>query len=143
MTTFQAEDWATVRDEVIQHWPEHYSEAFGDGDYDPDVQAYDFMAQMGRLLVVTARRGADLVGYVVAFIQPHLHQRSIVWGSFDSYWLRRDARGPRLFPRLVQATEAIMKERGVRKLLATEFTEGRMFAHLGYRASERVYVKEI
>lgn len=143
MTTFQAEPWSKVRSEVIQCWPEHYFEAYNDDDYDPDIEKYDALATMNVLLVVTARRDSQLIGYAVAFIQAHLHQRGVLWGVFDSYWLRRDTRGPRLFPRLIQATEGIMKGLGVRRILALEFSKGRMFSYLGYQAAERVYVKEL
>lgn len=143
MTIFQAENWETIRDEVISNWPEHYQEAYGDDHYDPDFEKYDTLALVGGLLVVTARRGFELVGYAVVLIQSHLHQRSILWGSFDSYWLHKDARGPGVFPHLIQAAEAEMKELGVQKILATEKNDTLLFQRLGYRSSERVYVKEI
>lgn len=143
MTTFQAEEWETVRDEVVAHWPEHYKEAYDNDDYNPDFEKYDGLALVGALLVVTARRAGQLVGYTVSFIQPHLHQQHLLWGSFDSYWVRRDCRAPRLFPRLIAASELEMKKLGVQRVFGTERSTGRMFAYMGYRSPERVYVKEI
>lgn len=143
MTTFQVEDWFEVRSEVIRHWPEHYSEVYSDEDYAPDFDKYEAIAAAGNLMVVTARRDGELIGYVVALVHSHLHQRDVTWGFFDSYWLRRDVRGPRLFPRMVQATEDLMKERGVKRMFASERSDGRMFAWMGWQVAERIYIKEI
>lgn len=143
MTTFQAEEWETVRDEIIEYWPEHYAEAYDNDDYNPDFESYDATAMVGQLLVVTARREKQLAGYTVSFIRPHLHQKHVLWGMVDSYFLRPQSRAPRIFPRLLEATELEMKKLGVQRVFGTERSDGRMFAYMGYRAAERVYVKEI
>lgn len=143
MTEFSLEDWGAVREQVVRNWPEHYEEAYGDGDYAPDFEKYDALGALGMLMVVVARRAGELVGYVVVLIQNHLHQKDVLWGCFDSYWLRKDCRAPRMILRLIEAAERLLEGRGVSKLYATERTDGRLFAHLGWRAAERVYVKRI
>ena len=143
MIEFGEEDYQTAWDDILKQTHDHYSEAYADEDYDPNLAEYEAIAAAGLLCVVTGRRAGALVAYSVCFVRTHLHQQSVPWGFVDSYWVRRDCRGPRVVLRLVQAVEDALRARGVRKVFATERTDGRLFAHMGYRAAERNYIKEL
>jgi len=143
LISFRAEAWSEVKSEVTAHWPEHYSEVYSDDDYAPDFDRYDAVDASGGMLIVTARRDGELIGYVVAFVNNHLHQKDTIWGFIDSYWLKREARAPRVFHRMIAAVESEMKVRGVSKVHATERSDGRSFAWMGWRAAERSYIKEL
>ncbi len=145
MITFQEEPWADVREEIVTGLgPGHYSEVYGDNDYAPIVLEYDAMAHLGMLAVLTARREGELVGYILIFVRPHMHQSRVLWGFFDMYYLRHSARAPGVAGRMIKAAEAMLKTRGVKKLYAAEKVGGGLFRNCGWHeAIERGWRKDL
>lgn len=122
-------------------WPEHYAEAFGDDDFDPITEEFDMLAAFGLLCLVTARREAELVGYMLWVVRAHPLQRHKLWAVLDNYWLRKDARGPRVAIRMIKSAEKILQAKGVQRGYAHERVGGRLFEFCGWRAKELAFLR--
>jgi hypothetical protein len=67
---------------------------YGERDFaiEPDVEAYQRMADQGTLVLVTLREDGDLKGYVIGFLYNSLHHKKIPCGFGDSIYLEPDYR---------------------------------------------------
>ena len=98
----------------------------------------------GSLAIVTARRADELVGYVFAVVDTHLHYRSTRFAMLDLYYLRPDCRGGRTFLRMLCEMQAMLMQAGVVKVIGNTklaHDQGRVFEALGWREAERIFVK--
>ena len=147
--SFQVEDWAKARPDMEWLWPMHWQEVANDRDKIPlDVwfEAYDQLADMGQLHIVTARVGALLVGYHWSIIRPHLHYHSCLTAFTDIYYLHPDHRKGMTGLALMRFFEQSVKAKGVRKIYTAhkeKLDKGIIFERLGYQKSEIVYTKYI
>lgn len=104
--TYQREKLAAVRPELPRLMQLHWDEVAHHKDcrvLDPDWQQFELLEKNGQLLILTARdESADgaLIGYMGAFIRPHLHSRGLLTGYVDAIFLdptaRRNSAGVRL-----------------------------------------------
>lgn len=144
MIRFSEQKWPDVRGEILALWPAHYAEVYRDDDYAPDIERYDQMASVGILKVVAARRGAQLVGYVVAMITPHLHSAKRLWAFYDSYYLLPDCRGPGVFDRMLEESERIFQEAGAtRHFIASPKHAAQGLEKRGWTPAENTYIKKV
>lgn len=149
MITFQQEAFSDIRDEIWPLWQLHYDEIAEDKErvpLDPDWQKYERLDLCGNLLIITARRDDELIGYVFTFIDTHLHYRTTIFGQFDLYYLRPDARGGRTALRMFQAVEQRLAEMGAVKVFGNTklaHDHSRLFRAMGWREAERLFVKAL
>lgn len=130
-------------------WPAHWAEIAADKDkisLDPDLAEYAEMERRGKLHVITARKGGELVGYSVWIVGPLLHYRTVLAAKNDIYWLRPDCRKGFAGVRLFIESEKHLKSLGVKKLFsATKVWRlvAQIFNRLGWVETERCYCKFI
>lgn len=147
--TFTCEAFEDIRDEIEPLWLLHWQEIGQDKDrvpLDPDWGRYAALDASGHLAVVTVRKGGVLIGYAFALVDTHLHYRSTLFASLDLYYLLPAHRGGRTALRLFQALEAELAARGVVKAVGNTklaADQGRLFQHLGWRETERLFVKTL
>lgn len=142
--SFSVEHFADVMHEARVHFQDHHDEA-GDGiALDFDFAQYLLMDKLGTLQFVTARAAGNLVGYHSSFISPSLKHRGQLIGSIDMFYLLPVYRsGMTGYKMIVYAVERLI-ERGVVQIVASvKERHAPMFDRLGFRESERVYVKVI
>jgi hypothetical protein len=149
MIEIAEEEWPSVRPVISTLWRQHYDEIAEDKDLvplDPDWDKYDALADRGNLVIVTARRQRELVGYVFSVVDTHLHYKNTLFSMSDIYWLHPACRGGRTAWRLFGHTERVLAGRGVVKMLSNTklaHDQGRLFGALGWREAERLFVKTI
>ncbi len=102
---------------------------------DPDWDAYQFLADSNRMLIVAAREDGVLVGYAVFFITQHIHYKSTKVANNDILYLHPDYRYGKKGIRLIKDSETACRHRGVDKILwhikfAKDFRN--IFYRLGY-----------
>ena len=147
--TVAPERFADVRDEIGALWLLHWQEIGQDKDViplDPDWDRYAALDASGHLAIVTVRKGGALIGYAFAIVDTHLHYRSTLFAALDLYFILPAHRGGRTALRLFQVLEAELKARGVVKAVGNTklaHDQGRLFAFLGWREAERLYVKTL
>lgn len=66
----------------------------GERDFviEPDIEAYQRLADQGLLVLVTLRDESELQGYVIGFLYRSLHHKSILCGFGDSIYIEPDYR---------------------------------------------------
>lgn len=156
---FQWEPFSHLAREITPLFAAHWREiALNQDDIplDPDFDRYLQCELAGLLHVLTARdaKTARLVGYVFAFIGPHLHYVSTRWCMGDMFYLQPEYRVGWNGVRLVKAFEAGAAARGAKIIHLVEklhFIEshrhglkvGSLLEFLGYSPIEQTYAKRI
>ena len=145
--TFQVERFKDFYTELFPLVCEHWTEIALDHEavpLEPDWERYVKLDEAGSLSVVTARAGAELVGYHIAVISGHLHYKGTLHGVTDVYFLKPEHRKGFTGIRLFKTVGAEMKRLGVVKLITgtkVHLDMGRLLERLGYRETERTYTK--
>lgn len=112
---FAVEKYEDVIGEIRPLLELHYEEIASFRDkvpLDPDYERYRQAEEMGRLLIIAARREGALVGYSIFFLSPHMHYQSTVFAMNDIVFLHPDERSGGTGVRLIKESERIVRERG-------------------------------
>lgn len=146
-TTFQVEPYDICNAEITAHLPDHWHEIALDHEavpLDKDEAAYQEMADIGMLHIVTVRQDGILVGYIAGFVRGHYHYKSTLHAFTDVFWLRPDCRKGMIGVKLFREYERTLKARGVVKafIASKVFLDmSVIFERLGWRKTETVYTK--
>jgi hypothetical protein len=103
--TFAREPLARVRPELADLLAQHWDEVAHDKDartLDPDWATFEALEAAGQLFVLTVRMDGRLVGYLGAFLRPHLHSRATCTAYVDAVFLTAEARHGNTGLRLLQ-----------------------------------------
>lgn len=148
--TFQVERWADIdREEMDALFQLHWEEIALDRDrikLSVDYDTYAALDACGRLHIVTVREGRRLIGYHCATIGAHLHYKDDLFACSDVYFLLKEYRKGRTGIKMFKFTEESLKRLGVKKIVMNTklyLDQSRIFEHLGYRETERIWTKYI
>lgn len=147
MIEFQIEPYAVLKTEIRPLLSRHWQEVALDQDsiaLDPDWDEYDRLAALGQLHLLTARAGAELVGYFVGIVRPHLHYRTSLTAFNDVLYIAPQYRRGRTALRFFAAIEDSLRARGAQKLYLNTKTHmdfGALLAFMNYRKTETIYTK--
>ena len=121
----------------------------------PDWTKYRHLERAGVLKAIGAWDRGRLVGYDAFFVQPTMHYSTSLWAVNDILYLDPDHRKGLAGARLIRASEGLLKEIGVEKVLyhtklhvhyghgKARGTVGDLLSALGYKHVENVYAKMI
>lgn len=132
--------------------PLHYEELCVTKDprfpVNPDKDAYQRMADQGRLRAVTVREADTrlLVGYIFFIITPQLHYKDCLLALEDVYFIHPEYRQGRVGIRLFKYAEEVLKRIGVQRIFLhtkVHMDVGRLFEYLDYKFTDKVYVKTL
>lgn len=146
---FSIETIDQVLDDMAWLWDIHWQEIALDKakvPLNPDVDTFRVLEQAGLLLIVTARDGEKMVGYHVTIVRPHLHYKHSLTAYADMYFIHPDYRQGMTGVKLFKYLEGVLRERGVDRIYqGTKIHKdmGRLFERLGYKETERLFVKWI
>ncbi len=79
--TYQAEKFTAIRPEIEPHVAAHWQFAASnqeDFGMDVDWALYESLCRSGKLHVITARRGSDLIGYFGCLVGTHPHRKGVL-----------------------------------------------------------------
>jgi L-amino acid N-acyltransferase YncA len=136
--------WAEMWPLLCAHWREIAT--WQDIQLDPDMDAYEAMAEAGMLRVFTARDEGRLIGYAAYVVRTHLHYMGSKQAVQDVIYLSPKHRRGRLGIRLMQHADAALAEDGVQVVyhhvkLAHDF--GPVLERMGYTLVEKVYARRL
>lgn len=150
MITFQVETLNDCLSEIETLLQAHFEEISTHKDKlgypNMDKVAYYGAENRGGLHIVTARQAGKVVGYYVAFVNPHLHYAHKLVAVTDVYYLTPDVRKGFAGLKLFKEAERTLKMRGVQRVFSgTKLHKdmGKLFERLGWQETERLYVKWI
>lgn len=111
----------------------------------PNLPAYERLEAAGMLISLGAFVGAEMVGYSVSTVQPHLHYADLVYAQNDVLFVREQHRG-RLGLKLIRETERAAKDRGARMMMwhaKPGTTLDLLLPRLGYGIQDVIYAREV
>jgi GNAT superfamily N-acetyltransferase len=132
--------------ELEQLFPAHYEELCVTKEFpvEPNYEAYRNMANAGMLRCFTCRNDADLIGYLIFIVSPHLHYKSCMTAIEDIYFVSKEYRKGRVGIKLFQYAEQVLKDRGVNRIVyhtKVHLDNSRLFEYLGYKMTDKVFSK--
>jgi GNAT superfamily N-acetyltransferase len=146
--TYQNELLHDVLDEikplVILHWNDVSDGS--EGEPDPDWDTMLKLEDSGIFLLFTARDGNKLVGYIAFIVANHMHYRKIKVAHDDAFFLHRDYRKGGNGLKMFAYAEDQLRDFGVNRIVCHEKIKApldKFFTHLGFRAVERNWFKDL
>lgn len=83
-----------------------------DFDFDPDVQSYQRLHDLGVAFAVACFDGEEVVGYCTVCVVPHPHNKAVLFASNDALFVLPGYRKGTAPGRIIAASEAEAKARG-------------------------------
>jgi len=141
--TFQRERLPPILREILPLLRKDWEENGIDRDKVPfslDLDQYLRYDLAGVLQIVTARDQGTLVGYIFAFVHPHIDHSGLGWAMLTWYWLYVEYRGGGIGDAMLRAMEKFLREAKVSVVEATrKISAGhQMFARNGYTDTDIV-----
>lgn len=137
--------WPDASPLIAQHWRE--IAAYPDIPLDVDLDTYRALEQAGKLCVLTARAGGAVIAYAVFFVLPHPHYRGSLQAHEDVIYVDPAHRGMALGLQLLDASERILRQRGVQvvhhHVKQQHPALGRLLDQSGYTPVETIYSKRL
>ena len=93
---------------------------------------------------ITCRNDAELIGYIIFFVSPHLHYKSCITATEDLYFVKKEFRKGRVGIKLFQYAEKVLKDRGVQRIVMhtkVHLDNTKLFEYLGYKQTDKVFSK--
>jgi GNAT superfamily N-acetyltransferase len=144
--TFQRERLAPILREILPLIRKDWEENGIDHKAVPLAIDYDRYLQydlVGILQIVTARSNGALVGYIFAYVNPHIDHVGLGWAHLTWYWLYPEYRGGGIGHAMVEAMLSFLKRGGVQVVEGSEKVGARhgLFEKLGFTPVDTVYRK--
>lgn len=90
----------------------NWAETGFDFPFDPDVDAYQRMFDLGIVFAVGAFHEGEIIGYCTVCVVPHAHNPAVLCASNDALYVDPEYRNGTAAPRLIKAAEEEAKQRG-------------------------------
>ena len=108
---------------------------------------YEILERDRRSLLVVAIDGAELVGFALYHIFPHLHHKDeLLIGQSDMIGVRPSLRGKGIGRKLIEKAEELLRARGCTNMVHQHrkiYEVEPLFAKLGFKPIEVSYMKEL
>lgn len=120
---------------------------YRDGEvFDPDYNRYIKMQETGVYMMMTCRKGGELIGYIGFFIHPNIRFKNCLMAYEDLYYLKPENRQGRTGYKLFTESEKLLKKQNVKRVILSCKTfqdHSRLFNHLGYEFYEKHFTKAL
>ena len=147
---FRVELLDAVRPEMTGLIERHYEEIRDEDTPPVDINwpFFEHLEASGNLLIVTARDGEILAGYVFFVVAPLPHYRTHLAAHDDAHYLSPEYRNGWNGVRLIRAAEQALKEKGVSRVSfhhknRADINRGAVFKRLGYAPVETIWSKRL
>lgn len=143
--TYQVETVKAVQDEGLALLDLHYDEIAqfkGVQKLDPDWDFYYRIEAQGKLWVLTARAGGQMIGYTVMMLSSDPHYRKLMRATEDIHFILPEYRKGLTGYRMLAKTKQAMKEKGARTVTfrtKANADHGLLFERLGGVLHDLVY----
>ena len=131
-----------IRDLLNANW----AETGFNFPFNPSVEIYGQLYDMGILFAVCAQRDDKVIGYCTMVVNPHAHNPAVVVAASDALFVDPAYRKGTATLRIMSAAEEEAKRRGA-KIVSWHCRAGTTFADVltkrGYEPGDIVVLKEI
>lgn len=129
----------------------HYREVAAYQDkflLDPDWEKYNQLDREGKLGFVRAQLHplGRMIGYMAFVVESHMHYKGTIIGIGDVHYVHPDWRRHGIALRMTMVAEREAKHRGARFFVLREKVDhphGDLYAKMGYKPIDTVYLKEL
>lgn len=146
MTTIRTCNPADEIDRLRPLLEQNWAETGFDFPFNPSVEMYRVMHDVGVMFGLIAEIDGEPVGYCSVCVSPHPHNPAVIVGSNDALFVAPAHRGGTVAPRLIAASERLAREQGATRFCwhcraGTPLAD--TFARHGYTPADTVVMKEI
>jgi GNAT superfamily N-acetyltransferase len=144
--TFQRERLGPIARQILPLMRKDWEENGVDRDQVPfalNLEQYLNYDLVGILQIVTARDAGALVGYVFAYVHPHIDHSGMGWAMLTWYWLYPAYRGTGVGNGLLDAMEGFLRAAKVSVVEASEKVGAKhgLFERRDYKPIDTVFRK--
>ena len=111
---------------------------------DYDWEFYLAAEEAGKYVLITAREGDEIIGYVDYYVATHPHHKTVVFAACNTLATKVGHRGKGIGSKLVKAAESFLKLYNVKRIVhgyRTVYETEPLFPKLGFKLIEQLYVK--
>lgn len=147
MLTAAPESFPPFLEEVGPLLDLHYDEISlhkGRFPLNPQFDEYLRRDALGSVVLIALRSAGELVGYIIAFVNPGLHYNDCLTLQMDIFYVHPDHRNGSGGVKLFKALEQEARRRGVRLMFVGSKLHrdaSRLFDALNYEPVEMIYAK--
>lgn len=112
----------------------------------PDVGVYLALESVGKLLILGAYAGDEMIGYAASILNTHPHYADLVVANNDVLFVRKDHRNGRTGLRLIKEMERVAEHAGAKMVLWHAKSGTRLeqlLPRLGYGVQDVVFSKGV
>lgn len=147
MIQYQQEAFEDLWPDMTFHLQNHWKEvgSFKEHKIDVDYDLFVMMQNAGRLLCCSAREDGKLVGYVVDFIQYHVHYKNVKIANNDAYYIVPEYRA-KCGRGLIKFIEKLEKKMEVYSRITRSKSSNnaaRFYELMGYDQAEVAWLKRL
>lgn len=123
----------------------HHEERGVPEPLDLDFMQYEVLDALQRIRCYTARIGGALVGYASYIVGGTMHHRTLKRATHEALYVMPEYRAGGTGARLLAYAERMLASEGIASVTAqgNSETHARLYARLGYRADDTIYVKDL
>lgn len=146
MITYKIDDWIENLPKFKAMTQAHYDEieTLKEFPLDIDYETYESVYKQNKLVLVTAKDGDELVGYIVFFVMNHLHSKNCLAAHEDLYYLKPKYRKGFNGIKMFKFAQDHLTNMGVDLVLyatKVEFDNSKLFQYLGCKPIDKVFTK--
>lgn len=109
--TIGIEKMGDIHEELNPLHAAHYAETetlYLDTPFNPDYARYAELEKVGGFVLITARWGLEIVGYIQYYVFRDLHTQEAYNAREDAMFITAEARGRKIAPRMIEYAEHVM-----------------------------------
>jgi GNAT superfamily N-acetyltransferase len=146
MIKYKDDDWFENLSDLKEIIKYHYEELSVSKEFplDPDWDVYKVLADGKKLKFITCKEDEKLIGYIIFFVNPHIHYKTCLTAYEDIYFLKKEYRKGRTGLKMFQFAEKLLKEQGVQRIIyntKVHSDNSSLFEYLGFKFIDKVFSK--
>jgi hypothetical protein len=146
MIEYKDDDWLANVEELKGLIASHDDELGVNKEFplDPAWGAYEAQLNAGFLKFITCKEDGVLIGYIIFFVMPHIHYKSMLTAFEDIYFLKKEYRKGRIGIKMFQFAEKVLKGMGVHRLICgtkIHSDNSSLFKYLGFKMTDKIFGK--
>lgn len=146
MITFQLESFQKIFSEIEPLFKQQWDELQNVPGlvYNPDFMLYSYLDQVGMLLLLTARKDGEIIGYLAVVLKKHPYAKDSLNAYEEVFYVIPSMRNGKVGTRMIRFMENALKMNLVHNFFIHENMKhpvGAYYKRLGYEHKFTLYVK--
>lgn len=143
--TFQTESFSEMLPEIKGILAlNHVETGIYDLPFNPDYERYLYLDSVGELIFFTARKGLDIAGFAIFFLDSEIQQKDVRSATQSVNFVRKEHRGIGLA--FMRHCDQTLKHHGINSVwrqASAKLDVGKIYERMGYTKIETSYLKRL